>query len=85
MGDSIRSMKSAKQSKSEIDPFVRELQALKAEYESVAGVPFGADANTEKVSKTSKNENKEKKIIVQEKDQSKVSPITPRSEDYSAW
>ena len=45
IGDSIRSMKASKQPKETIEPLVSELVALKAKYESLAGVPFGGSTD----------------------------------------
>jgi lysyl-tRNA synthetase class 2 len=41
MGDRIRELKSAKADKDEITPMVRELLALKAQYQHATGSPFG--------------------------------------------
>ena len=88
-------MKAAKQSKSDIEPVVAELLALKTKYESTVGVPFDAP----KIKKESKvvseiegtvakksDSSKNKRSEVETKSNDAVDKlITPRTVDYSAW
>lgn len=77
-GDKIREMKSNKESKESLQPFIDQLIELKSKYTDLSGEPF--DQSTKKKDKKPKEEAAKTDLTSNEDFK-----ITPRGVDYSAW